>query len=42
MAATFGVHRAANNSGVFLYTEILTPFMILFLALYNRRTNPNS
>jgi hypothetical protein len=29
--------RAANNSGVFLYAEIVTPVLILFLTLYHRR-----
>lgn len=29
--------RAANNSGIFLYTEIITPLIILMLTLYHRR-----
>jgi hypothetical protein len=29
--------RAANNSGVFLYAEIGTPLLILFLTLFHRR-----
>lgn len=29
--------HAANNSGVFLYAEIMTPLLILFLTLYHRR-----
>lgn len=32
-------NHAVNNSGIFLYTEIITPLMILFLALYNRRAS---
>jgi hypothetical protein len=32
-------NHEVNNSGIFLYTEIITPLMILFLALYNRRTS---
>jgi hypothetical protein len=31
-------NHASNNSGVFLYAEILTPLLILFLTLYYRRT----
>ena len=30
-------NHAANNSGVFLYAEIMTPLLILFLTLYHRR-----
>jgi hypothetical protein len=29
-------NHAANNSGIFLFAEIITPFVILFLALYHR------
>jgi hypothetical protein len=29
-------NHAANNSGIFLLTEIITPLVILFLALYHR------
>jgi hypothetical protein len=29
--------HASNNSGVFLYAEILTPLLILFLTFYHRR-----
>jgi hypothetical protein len=29
--------RAANNSGVFLYAEIMIPILILFLTLYHQR-----
>ena len=29
--------HAANNSGVFLVAEIVTPLLILFLTLYHRR-----
>jgi hypothetical protein len=29
-------NHAANNSGIFLIAEILTPLVILFLALYDR------
>jgi hypothetical protein len=29
-------NHAANNAGIFLVAEIVTPFIILFLALYNR------
>lgn len=29
-------NHAANNSGIFLIAEILTPLIILFLTLYNR------
>jgi hypothetical protein len=32
-------NHAANNSGIFLYAEIITPLLILFLALYNRRAS---
>ena len=28
---------AANNSGIFLYAEIMTPLLILFLTLYHGR-----
>jgi hypothetical protein len=31
-------NHAANNSGIFLIAEILTPIVILLLALYNRKT----
>ena len=31
-------NHAANNSGIFLYSEIITPLVILVLALYNRCT----
>jgi hypothetical protein len=31
--------RSPNNSGIFLYTEIITPLVILTLALYNRRSH---
>ncbi len=30
-------NHAANNSGIFLITEIITPFVILLLALVTRR-----
>jgi Family of unknown function (DUF6790) len=30
--------HAPNNSGIFLYAEILTPLLILILTLYYRRT----
>jgi hypothetical protein len=33
-------NHAANNSGIFLAAEIITPLLILFLAFYNRRTSP--
>jgi hypothetical protein len=33
-------NHAANNSGVFLYAEIVTPLLILFLTLYHRRKAP--
>jgi hypothetical protein len=33
-------NHAANNSGIFLYAEIITPLVILFLAFYERRTSP--
>jgi hypothetical protein len=29
-------NHAANNSGIFLVAEIITPVIILFLALYHR------
>lgn len=29
--------HAANNSGVFLYAEIMTPLLILFLTFYHRQ-----
>jgi hypothetical protein len=29
--------HASNNSGVFLYAEIMTPLLILFLTFYHRR-----
>lgn len=29
-------NHAANNSGIFLFAEIITPLLILFLALYQR------
>jgi len=32
-------NHAANNSGIFLYAEIITPVVILFLALYNCRAS---
>ena len=32
-------NHAANNSGIFLYAEIITPLLILYLALYNHRTS---
>jgi hypothetical protein len=31
--------HAANNSGVFLYAEIMTPLLILFLTPYRRRAS---
>jgi hypothetical protein len=31
-------NHAENNSGIFLYAEIITPLVILFLALYTRRS----
>jgi hypothetical protein len=31
-------NHAANNSGIFLWAEIITPLVILSLALYHRRT----
>jgi hypothetical protein len=31
---TLNNNHAANNSGIFLVTEIITPLVILFLALY--------
>ena len=30
-------NHAANNSGVFLYAEIMTPLLILFLTFYHRQ-----
>jgi hypothetical protein len=33
---TINNNHAANNAGIFLVAEIVTPFIILFLALYNR------
>ena len=30
-------NHAPNNSGVFLYAEIVTPLLIFFLTLYHRR-----
>ncbi len=30
-------NHAANNSGIFLYVEIMTPFLILLLTLYHQR-----
>jgi hypothetical protein len=30
-------NHAANNSGIFLYAEIITPLLILALALYSHR-----
>jgi hypothetical protein len=33
---TINNNHAANNAGIFLVAEIVTPFVILFLALYNR------
>jgi hypothetical protein len=32
-------NHAANNSGIFLIAEILTPLIILLLALYNQKHN---
>jgi hypothetical protein len=32
-------NHAVNNSGIFLYAEIITPVLILFLALYSRRAS---
>src|SRR5271170_6786727 len=32
-------NHAANNSGIFLYAEVITPLLILFLALFNHRTS---
>jgi hypothetical protein len=37
----FGNH-AANNSGIFLYTEIATPIVILALVLYHRHATSRS
>ncbi len=34
-------NHASNNSGIFLVVEILTPLVILLLALYDRYTEPN-
>jgi hypothetical protein len=31
-------NHAANNSGIFLIAEIVTPIAILLLTLYNRKT----
>jgi uncharacterized membrane protein len=33
---TLNNNHAANNSGIFLVAEIITPLLILFLALYDR------
>jgi uncharacterized membrane protein len=33
---TINNNHAANNAGIFLVAEIVTPFLILFLALYTR------
>jgi uncharacterized membrane protein len=33
---TINNNHAANNAGIFLVAEIVTPFVILFLALYSR------
>jgi hypothetical protein len=33
---TINNNHAANNSGIFLIAEIITPLLILFLALYDR------
>jgi hypothetical protein len=33
---TLNNNHAANNSGLFLFAEILTPFVILLLTLYHR------
>jgi uncharacterized membrane protein len=33
---TLNNNHAANNAGIFLVAEIVTPFVILFLALYSR------
>jgi hypothetical protein len=32
-------NHASNNSGIFLIAEIITPLAILFLALYDRRSD---
>jgi hypothetical protein len=32
-------NHAVNNSGIFLWTELITPFVILFLVLYTRRAS---
>jgi hypothetical protein len=37
----YGNH-AANNSGIFLVAEIITPLVILFLAIYCRRESVSS
>ena len=34
---TLNNNHAANNSGIFLITEIITPLVILFLALFTHR-----
>src|SRR5580700_10381628 len=34
--------HAANNSGIFLYTEIATPIVILALVLYHRHVTSDS
>src|ERR1700735_1744896 len=34
--------HAANNSGIFLYTEIATPVLILALTLYHRHVTSDS
>ena len=36
---TLNNNHAANNSGIFLVAEIITPLVILFLALYLRVTS---
>jgi hypothetical protein len=33
--------HAANNSGIFLYCEIVLPIVILILAFYHRQTSAN-
>lgn len=33
----FANNHAPNNSGIFLYAEIVTPLLILVLTLYHRR-----
>jgi hypothetical protein len=35
---TLNNNHAANNSGIFLIAEIITPLLILILALYNHST----